>query len=65
MTLKNDEKSDEELTCRFKIDIRNLTNFDLRIQVSKIYTLMGCFWRKYIMFELKKYRGAIFHDTRV
>ena len=24
MTLKNDEKSEEELTCRFKIDIRNL-----------------------------------------
>ena len=34
-------------------------------KVSKIYTLMGCFWLKYIMFELKKYRGAIFHDTRV
>ena len=28
MTLKNDEKSKEELTCRFKIDIKNLTNFD-------------------------------------
>ena len=28
MTLKNDEKSVEELTCCFKIDIRNLTNFD-------------------------------------
>ena len=25
---------------------------------------MGCFWPKY-MFELKKYRGAIVHDTRV
>ena len=35
------------------------------LKVSKIYTLMGCFWPKYIMFELKKYRGAIFHDTRV
>ena len=34
-------------------------------KVSKIYTLMGCFWPKYIMFELKKYRGATFHDTRV
>ena len=35
-------------------------------KVSKIYTLMGCFWPKYIMFELKKmYRGVIFHDTRV
>ena len=24
---------------------------------------MGCFWPKYMMFELKKYRGVIFHDT--
>ena len=35
-----------------------------RWKVSKIYTLMGCFWLKYIMFEIKKYRGVIFHDTR-
>ena len=28
MTLKNDEKYEVELTCRFKIDTRNLTNFD-------------------------------------
>ena len=34
-------------------------------KVSKIYILMGCFWPKYLVFELKKYRGAIFHDTRV
>ena len=26
MTLKNDGKSEKELTCRFKIDKRNLTN---------------------------------------
>ena len=39
MTLKNDEKSKEELTCRFKIDIRNLTNFDLRTQKSQNFTL--------------------------
>ena len=30
MTLKNDEKSEEELTRRFKIDVRNFTNFDSR-----------------------------------
>ena len=30
MTLKNDEKSEEELTCRFKIEIKNLMNFDTR-----------------------------------
>ena len=31
-------------------------------KVSKISTLMGSFWAKYILFELKKYRGVIFHD---
>ena len=29
-------------------------------KVSKICTLMGSFWSKYIMFELKKYRGVMF-----
>ena len=33
-------------------------------KVSKIYTLMNYFWPKYIIFELKKYSGVIFHDTR-
>ena len=33
-------------------------------KISYIYTLMGCFWIKFIMFELKKYRRAIFHDAR-
>ena len=28
MTMKNGAKFDEELTCRFKIDMRNLPNFD-------------------------------------
>ena len=28
MTMQNDTKFEEELTCRFKIDIRILTNFD-------------------------------------
>ena len=35
MTLKNDGKFEEELTCCFKIDMRNLTNFDSRTQNSK------------------------------
>ena len=34
-----------------------MTNFYLKVKmnskVSKIYTLVGCFWPKYIMFELK------------
>ena len=28
MTMKNDAKFEEELTCQFKMDMRNLTNFD-------------------------------------
>ena len=39
MTMKNDEKSEEELTCHFKIDIRNLTNFDWGSRKSKKFTL--------------------------
>ena len=29
MTMKNDAKLEEELTYNFKIDMKNLTNFDL------------------------------------
>ena len=32
-------------------------------KVSKICTLIGPFHAKYITFDLKKYRGVIFHDT--
>ena len=39
ITLENDEKSEEESTCHFKIDIRNLRNFDLRTQKSQKFTL--------------------------
>ena len=63
MKLKRDTKFGEESTCRFKIDIRNLTNFDMSTGVSKMFPLMGSFWAKYILFELKKYREVIFHET--
>ena len=39
MTLKNDEKSEVKLTCHFKIDIRNLMNFDSRTRKSQKFTL--------------------------
>ena len=39
MTLKNDEKPEEELTCRSKINIKNLTNFNSSTQKSKKFTL--------------------------
>ena len=28
MTMKNDAKFEEESTCKFKIDMKNLTNLD-------------------------------------
>ena len=39
MTMKNDEKFEEELTCRFKTDMRNLTNFDPSTQKSQQFAL--------------------------
>ena len=33
------------------------------LKISKICTLMGCFWPKYIMFELKKCRTVRFDHT--
>ena len=34
MKMKNDAKFEKELTCQFKIDIKNLTNFDPSTQKS-------------------------------
>ena len=35
MTMTNNAKFEEELTCHFKTDVTNLTNFDSRTQKSK------------------------------
>ena len=32
-------------------------------KIKKIFVLIGSLWPKYILFELQKYRGVIFHDT--
>ena len=39
MTMNNDAKFEEELTCQFKIDMRNSTNFDLSTQESQKFAL--------------------------
>ena len=39
MTMKNDAKIEEELTCQFKIDMRNLTNFDPGTRKSRKFAL--------------------------
>ena len=63
MAMKNDTKFEIELTCGFKTDMRNLTNFDPSTRkISKICTLMG--WPKYIMFQLKRYTGIMFQCTQ-
>ena len=43
ITLKNDAKFEEELTCALKNDMRNLGNFDSTLESLKICTLMGSF----------------------
>ena len=54
MTMKNDAKFEVKLTCHFKTDMRNLTNFDSGTQKSQ----------NYVMFQLKKYRGVMFDSTQ-
>ena len=39
MTMKNDAEFEIELTCHFKIDMRNLTNFDPSTQKSQKFAL--------------------------
>ena len=35
MTMKNDAKFEEDMNCQFKIDMKNLTNFDPSTQKSQ------------------------------
>ena len=39
MTMKNDAKFEKELTCQFKIERRNLTNFYPSTQKSQKFAL--------------------------
>ena len=64
MKLKRDTKFGEVSTHHFKIGIMNLTKSDLSTRKSKKnFILISSFRAKYILFELKKYRGIIFHET--
>ena len=46
MTMKNDTKIEEELTCRFKIDMRNLTNLTRATECLKHLCFNGLFVTK-------------------
>ena len=37
--MKNDARFDDEMTCHFKIDMRNWTNFDQSTQRPQIFAL--------------------------
>ena len=50
MTIKNDTKIEKELTCRFKIDMRNFTNFDPNTRKSQKLVLIGSLWPTYLLF---------------
>ena len=53
-----------KLTCPFKNDMRNLANFHQSMFGSlKIGSLMGSFYPKWKMYELKIYRGVFCHDN--
>ena len=39
MTMKNDAKLEKELTCQFKIDMKNFTDFDTSTQKSQKFAL--------------------------
>ena len=39
MTMDNNSKMEEELTCQFKIDMRNLIIFDLSTQKTQIFAI--------------------------
>ena len=39
MTMKNDTKFEVELSCQFKIEMRNLMNFDSSTQKSQKFAL--------------------------
>ena len=64
MTIKNDAKFQKELSGQFKIDMMNNKGLPKHSKTSQICTLMGWFWPKYIMFELRKHRGVMYDGTQ-
>ena len=68
MTLKTDATFEGKLTCTFENDMslmmKNLANFHQSMFESlKIETLMGSFYPKYKIYELKIYRENVCHDN--
>ena len=64
MVLNIDAKFEGKMTCAFKNDMRDLANFHRSMFESlKIGTLVGVFYPKQKMYELKFYRVVLYHDN--
>ena len=64
MALNIDATFEGKLTCAFKNDMRNLANFHQSMFESvKIGTLIGSFYPKYKIYELKIYGDNLCHDN--
>ena len=64
MELNIDATFEGNLTCSFKNDMRDLANFQQNMFKSlKIGTLMGSFYPKQKMYELKIYSVVLCHEN--
>ena len=64
MALNIDVKFEGKLSCAFKNDMRNLTNFhQSTFESLKNWTFIGSFYPKQKMHELKVYSGVMCHDN--
>ena len=64
MTLKCYAHFEEKLTCGLKKDLRNLANFhQSTLESVEIETLMGSFSPKQKRYDLKIYKGIMYHDN--
>ena len=63
MILKTDAKFEKKTDLLFQKWQEFGEFWSNHSKVSKIWTLIGPFYSKHITFDLKKYRGIIFHDT--
>ena len=65
MIFNIDATFEGKLTCPFKNHMRNLANFQQSMieSLKKIGTLIGSFYLKQKMHEVKIYRGVLCHDN--
>ena len=64
MAMKNDAKFEKGIDLSVQNWYEEFKKFwPEHSKVSEICTLMGCFWPRYMMFELRKYRGVMFDGT--